>query len=126
MGVIVGLNSRWSRENYERNKQAEVIQICEIKDCLKVLDNPESYTMATMCMAEDELQSYGAEWLNHLISLLEEKDKALAFYADNDNWENGHAKYNDEGDKVGNESYVEEDGGDIARAALTSSNNEGD
>lgn len=34
MGVIVGLNSRWSRENYERNKQAEVIQICVTRDSL--------------------------------------------------------------------------------------------
>ncbi|MNM07324.1 hypothetical protein D3C81_173640 [compost metagenome] len=54
--------------------------------------------------------------VEYLLSLLEEKDKALAFYADEENWH-----YDKSGDgMIG-------DGGDIARKALnTSSNNEGD
>jgi hypothetical protein len=66
-----------------------------------------------------KLTTWEEELLNDvftLISLLEEKDKALAFYADHSNW-----SYDYSGDgMIG-------DGGEIARKALnTSSNNEGD
>lgn len=55
--------------------------------------------------------------LGYLISLLEEKDKALAFYADRDNYDfNGRYSI-----------PMFNDNGDIARKALnTSSNSEGE
>lgn len=64
--------------------------------------------------------------MNHLISLLEEKDKALTFYADEKNYA---MKYNmfDKNTASIQTSKINEDLGNIARKALnTSSNNEGE
>jgi hypothetical protein len=63
--------------------------------------------------------------INYLISLLEEKDKALAFYADEDNYTIGNYT-RIENDMVYDwESKVQQDFGTRAKAALTASNNEG-
>ncbi|OMD92733.1 hypothetical protein [Paenibacillus odorifer] len=86
-------------------------KLTDIADCLKVLDNPKEYTTATYCMAEDELQSYGSEWLKHLISLLEEKDKALQ-----EIWQTEDFIIGSTADAMRRRAY----------AALTSSNNEGE
>lgn len=57
------------------------------------------------------------EYISYLLSLLEEKDKALAFYAD----ENNHKSDNSW------TTAMQNDFGDIARKALnTSSNSEGE
>lgn len=60
------------------------------------------------------------EDVDYLLSLLEEKDKALAFYADENNWGadlHGRSKI----------FHGADEGYEIARKALnTSSNNEGD
>ncbi|MEK3838674.1 hypothetical protein [Paenibacillus sp. FSL R7-0128] len=62
------------------------------------------------------------EELGYLLSLLEEKDKALAFYANREN----HAWEMDEYRNV-IPTQIMMDGGKIARnALLTSSNNEGE
>jgi hypothetical protein len=68
------------------------------------------------------------EELGYLLSLLEEKDKALAFYADEKLYEQELMYFDDEQ----TDSYFEapdimDDHGTIARKALnTSSNNEGE
>ncbi|MEK4488326.1 hypothetical protein NYE44_01565 [Paenibacillus sp. FSL L8-0493] len=76
-------------------------KLTEIKDRVKSFNaDPNVYGVV---MTVDEM--------NHLLSLLEEKDKALEFYADE------------------NRTFEEisDDGGFIARKALnTSSNNEGE
>jgi hypothetical protein len=59
--------------------------------------------------------------VSYLISLLEEKDKALSFYADEKNHDWKLNEYRNV-----EPTKVMLDGGGIARAALTSSNNEGE
>lgn len=67
--------------------------------------------METCCIEEYER-------LYYLISLLEEKDKALAFYADEESY------YKAPNHQL---TYIERDFGKLARKALnTSSNNEGE
>ena len=64
--------------------------------------------------------------MGYLLALLEEKDKALAFYADEDNYTIGNYT-RIENDMVYDwESKVQQDFGTKAKAALTSSNNEGE
>lgn len=84
-------------------------KLTEIKERVKAFnDDPQLYGVV---MTVDEM--------NFLISLLEEKEKALAFYAEGENWElpefgRGH-------------SLVTTDRGKKARdTLLTSSNNEGE
>jgi hypothetical protein len=67
--------------------------------------------------------------VTYLISLLEEKDKALAFYADENNYEQQKELYDENNplDFYFEEPLVLNGKGDIARKALnTSSNNEGE
>jgi hypothetical protein len=81
-----------------------------------------THSRGTFCTAEDKVQAYGLEWIEHLISLLEEKDKALAFYADEKNHDWKLNEYRNV-----EPTKVMLDGGEIARnALLTSSNNEGE
>lgn len=77
----------------------------------------------------DEESEELRETVNDIFSLLEEKEKALAFYADKKKYNDGnechdpHAPINADV----TDSTIILDGGDIARKALnTSSNNEGD
>jgi hypothetical protein len=79
-----------------------------------------THSRGTFCTAEDKVQAYGLEWIEYLISLLEEKDKALTIYADEENWGD---------DRYGNSKIFHgaDEGYEIARKALnTSSNNEGE
>ncbi|MEK4139621.1 hypothetical protein NST48_01500 [Paenibacillus sp. FSL M7-0547] len=65
--------------------------------------------------------------MNHLLSLLEEKDKALEFYADEKNYVDGYERKFNDGTVIELTTYVNADEGLIARKALTtSSNNEGE
>jgi hypothetical protein len=69
------------------------------------------------------------EDVKYLISLLEEKDKALEFYADEKNYkqEMGYHDLDNKSDFYFEPPAVMDDSGNIARKALnTSSNNEGD
>jgi hypothetical protein len=66
------------------------------------------------------LEKKSLDDLGYLLSLLEEKDKALAIYADENNWGD---------DRYGNSKIFHgaDEGYEIARKALnTSSNNEGE
>lgn len=66
------------------------------------------------------------ERLYFLLSLLEEKDKALTFYEDEENHKWSHT-YDETGEVEEIPSKVADDRGRIARKALnTSSNNEGE
>jgi hypothetical protein len=65
--------------------------------------------------------------MGHLLSLLEEKDKALTFYADKKNYVEGYKRKFNDGTVIEVTPYVHADEGLIARnALLTSSNNEGE
>lgn len=52
-------------------------KLTEIKQCVYVLNHEMTHSRGTFCTAEDKVQAYGLEWIEHLLSLLEEKDKAL-------------------------------------------------
>jgi hypothetical protein len=75
------------------------------------------------------LEKKSLDDLGYLLSLLEEKNKALAFYADEKNYkqEMGYHDLDNKSDFYFEPPAVMDDSGNIARKALnTSSNNEGE
>ncbi|MNI90242.1 hypothetical protein D3C73_1477370 [compost metagenome] len=91
-------------------------------------DNKPYYPVEGKEPAWDDYHLIGnaPEYITYLLALLEEKDKALAFYADEDNYTIGNYM-RIENDMVYDwESKVQQDFGTKAKAALTSSNNEGE
>jgi hypothetical protein len=109
-------------------KYPDVLRGVDNQHIMDFGDNKPYYPVEGKEPAWDDYNLIGnaPEYITYLISLLEEKnkeiqekDKALAFYSDNDNWElpyfgAGH-------------SFVTTDRGKLARKALnTSSNNEGE
>lgn len=104
-------------------------KLTEIKECVYVLNHEMTHSRGTFCTAEDKVQAYGLEWIEYLISLLEEKDKALEFYADDKNYEQEKVPYDED---IPTDCYYEcpevlQDKGVRAKKALnTSSNNKGD
>lgn len=102
-------------------------KLTEIKQCLKILNDPGECTMMAYDNAGDKLQERGEEWMNHLLSLLEEKDKALESAKEaiehmlreqpNEMWMTSEVE---SWESIGTDTLKEID------KALTSSNNEGD
>lgn len=106
-------------------------KLTEIKQTIdKIKNNGDGFFEDfASCFPNDEravLIENAKPWIEHLLSLLEEKDKALSFYADEDNYTIGNYT-RIENDMVYDwESKVQQDFGTKAKAALTSSNNEGE
>lgn len=92
-------------------------KLTEIKQAINVVENPDKYTMASFLINVDKVNENYTKWLPYLLSLLEEKDKALTFYADERSYE----------EIADGAIPIYSDYGLIARKALnTSSNNEGE
>jgi hypothetical protein len=83
----------------------------EIKQCMKTLHNPDQSNLYQFHPAADKVDEHKVEWIIHLLSLIEEKDKALAFYADEATYDIDH---------LGKHGYIiiDKDSGNIARKAL--------
>lgn len=100
----------WQQDIRELKGETEKVMIC-------------SYELVPR-VADAEIIAKAPEYITYLLSLLEEKDKALAFYAEYDN----HKWKVEVGDYFMTKyTNVTQDYGNIARKALnTSSNSEGE
>jgi hypothetical protein len=99
-------------------------KLTEIKEAYEILEDGVALIPDYTILAAAALKD-----VNYLLSLLEEKDKALAFYADEENYkqEMGYHDLDNKSVFYFEPPAVMDDSGLIARKALnTSSNNEGE
>ncbi|MOA19281.1 hypothetical protein D3C78_1396520 [compost metagenome] len=77
-------------------------KLTEIQNCIKTLFNPDQTNLDPFNNAADQLEEYKVQWIVYLLSLLEEKDKALEeavkaleWYGDKEVYtKNAHEPYN--------------------------------